>query len=514
MSAVHFDVVVPTLGRPSLDALLQALARDKGPRPDALIVVDDRPQPRAALELPELPTPFAERLCVLRSGGRGPAAARNVGWRAGHAPWVAFLDDDTLPCPGWLEQLQVDLAPLQAAIAGSQGLIAVPRPPGRAPTDAERNVIALEGAPWITADLAYRRSVLRELGGFDERFRRAFREDSDFALRALRGGYELTRGERRTLHPIGAKPGWSSVAAQAGNADDVLMRALHGADWRRRSGAPAGRLPRHFAVTAAAAAAGTALLAGTPGIAGAAALAWLAGTLGFAAERIWPGPRSGEEIARMLWTSALIPPLAAAYHALGRWRLARVRRAGPLQWPPAAAAPRPRPLRLVLLDRDGTLIEDEPGLADPARVRPLPGARSALDRLRAAGVQLAVVSNQPGLARGRPTAAQLERVHAELERQLGPFAGFFVCPHAEREGCACRKPAPGLLVRALHTLGAAPHECALIGDIGSDVEAAAALGIHALLVPTAVTRAQEIASAPGVAVDLARAVEQLLDGSR
>src|SRR5581483_6109278 len=170
MRPPRFDVVIPTLGRPSLAALLQALGRARGPRPGAVVVVDDRPRPRGAL-LPGLRPAPRDRLALIAGRGAGPAAARNAGWRASRAEWVAFLDDDVVPAPDWLEQLAADLAWLDRDVAGSQGRVRVERPRGRRPTDWERNVLALEGARWITADMAYRRAVLEALGGFDERFR-------------------------------------------------------------------------------------------------------------------------------------------------------------------------------------------------------------------------------------------------------------------------------------------------------------------------------------------------------
>ncbi|MFD6755145.1 HAD-IIIA family hydrolase [Micromonospora gifhornensis] len=164
----------------------------------------------------------------------------------------------------------------------------------------------------------------------------------------------------------------------------------------------------------------------------------------------------------------------------------------------------------VLLDRDGTLIEDVPYNGDPDKVRAMPGARAALDRLRAAGLKLAVVTNQSGLARGLFTAAQLDQVHRRVEQLLGPFDSWQVCPHDDGDGCACRKPAPGLVYAAAEALGTVPARCALIGDIGRDVTAALAAGAAGILVPTPVTRTEEIAAAPWVADDLPSAVAEIL----
>ncbi|SCF28902.1 HAD-IIIA family hydrolase [Micromonospora mirobrigensis] len=164
----------------------------------------------------------------------------------------------------------------------------------------------------------------------------------------------------------------------------------------------------------------------------------------------------------------------------------------------------------VLLDRDGTLVEDVPYNGDPEKVRPLPGVREALDRLRAAGLRLGVVTNQSGLARGYFTAAQMHAVHARIEELLGPFDDWQVCPHDDEDRCPCRKPAPGMVHAAARALGTDPRRCVLVGDIGRDVTAALAAGATGMLVPTPVTRPEEVAAAPHVARDLPAAVTEIL----
>jgi histidinol-phosphate phosphatase family protein len=165
----------------------------------------------------------------------------------------------------------------------------------------------------------------------------------------------------------------------------------------------------------------------------------------------------------------------------------------------------------ALFDRDGTLVEDVPYNGDPAMVRPMPGARAALERLRAAGLRLGVVSNQSGVARGLLTHEQVARVNARVEELLGPFDTWQCCPHGPDDGCACRKPAPGLVLVAAAELGVPADRCVVIGDIGADVAAGRAAGARAVLVPTPVTRAEEVATAPVVAGDLAAAVDWILD---
>jgi hypothetical protein len=319
----QYDIVVPTVGRPSLVTMFRALDEGSGPLPGTIFVVDDGgARGGTSVDLSSLSSALAGRIHRLATGRRGPAAARNAGWRASHADWIAFLDDDVVPTPTWKEDLERDLLDLPPEVAGSQGNITVPLTADRRPTDTERNVASLESGRWITADMAYRRDVLEEVGGFDERFVRAYREDSDLALRVRRAGYALVLGRRRSIHLILPASPWVSVRRQAGNADDILMKALHG-DWdpeqRRR-----GRKRRHVLTTIAGIASLAALALRRRRLASAAAIVWAASTAQFAWSRISPGPRDPKEIATMVFTSIAIPPTATAWLAIGLVRHRRL----------------------------------------------------------------------------------------------------------------------------------------------------------------------------------------------
>ncbi|MBW3615654.1 MAG: HAD-IIIA family hydrolase [Actinobacteria bacterium] len=506
-----FDIVVPTVGRPSLRLLLDAVLHGPGPLPERLIVVDDR-QLRPGRQ-PLLDGALPEGVTVLTGPGRGPAAARNVGWRAGSAEWVAFLDDDVVPEPGWRQSLAADLAGLGYDVGASQGALVVPLPRDRRPTDWERNVTGLESARWATADMAYRRAALAAVGGFDERFTRAYREDADLGARVIAAGWRIVDGRRTTAHPVRPADRWTSVRLQAGNADDVLLRALHGRRWRAVAGVPRGRRGRHLVTTLGGAVGLVGFLTGRRRLATAGFGAWAAGTAELAWARISPGPRTADEVTTMLVTSVAIPP-AAVWHWSRGWATlpGRLR-----QRPPAqrlrATTPRRTAPEAVLLDRDGTLVVDVPYNGDPALVVPMPGAREALDRLRAAGIPTAVISNQSGIARGVLTPEQVDAVNRRVEEMLGPLGPWAVCPHGPGDGCACRKPRAGLVLQAAEALGVDPTRVAVIGDIGADVEAARAAGARGVLVPTRVTRAEEVALADEVAADLVSAVDLLIGGA-
>ncbi|AJP57601.1 hypothetical protein UC34_12545 [Pandoraea vervacti] len=147
----------------------------------------------------------------------------------------------------------------------------------------------------------------------------------------------------------------------------------------------------------------------------------------------------------------------------------------------------------ILIDKDGTLIDDEPFNVDADRIRLAPGAAQALRDFASLRWPVAVVSNQPGVAFGYFAESSLRDVRDYLSRAMTyygvDFAGFFYCPHhpegreaAYRTACTCRKPAPGLLQAAARHIGVPLSSCWMIGDILDDVEAGNVAGCQTILV--------------------------------
>ncbi|MFP5390623.1 MAG: D-glycero-alpha-D-manno-heptose-1,7-bisphosphate 7-phosphatase [Gammaproteobacteria bacterium] len=150
-------------------------------------------------------------------------------------------------------------------------------------------------------------------------------------------------------------------------------------------------------------------------------------------------------------------------------------------------------MRAIFLDKDGTLIEDVPYNTDPRHIHLCSGAGAALRLLAALDYRLFVVSNQDGVARGVFPEADLERVRRRIAdllfREGVQLDGFYYCPHhpdgtlaRHARACACRKPAPGMLLRAAREHGIELSASWMVGDILNDVEAGSRAGCRTLLI--------------------------------
>jgi len=144
--------------------------------------------------------------------------------------------------------------------------------------------------------------------------------------------------------------------------------------------------------------------------------------------------------------------------------------------------------RYVLLDRDGTLIEEREYLSDPKGVQLIPGVLEGLRQLQMLGFGLIIITNQSGVGRGYFTLKQMDEVNAELRNQLlsggVTIDGIYCCPHAPEEDCLCRKPKTGLIKIATHEFDFDPTKSIVIGDKEADIKFGVAIGLVSILVLT------------------------------
>jgi glycosyltransferase involved in cell wall biosynthesis len=310
---IAISAVVPTYHRDTLlMRCLAALDTQTFPAEQyEVIVVDDgaSDDTRRAVEH------WAARACAevryVRGRGAGPATARNTGWRAARGPVIAFTDDDCIPTPDWLRAGMEVMTP---GVAGASGPIRVPLPD--APTDYERSAAGLEQAEFATANCFYRLDALREVGGFDERFAVAWREDSDVFLELLKRGHRLTRASSAVVvHPVRPARWGVSLGQQRKTMYNALLYKKHGMlYWERIQPSPPWR---YYGVVAAVLVALGAASVGSQGMAVGALAAWLLLTGGFCAHRLRSTSRAPGHVMEMVVTSALIPPLAVFWRLRG-----------------------------------------------------------------------------------------------------------------------------------------------------------------------------------------------------
>lgn len=326
MENIAVSVVVPTCGRPDLlNRCIQALSQQTlDPRSYEVIIVDDRPSAQTRNTVHA----WKERLThdgpcltyLANHGPHGPAAARNRGWRQARAEVVAFTDDDTVPAPAWLDN---GLAAFDAGVAALCGQVEMPLP--ATPTDYERDAGHLESAEFVTANCFCRKAVLERLNGFDERFRMAWREDSDLHFRLLDLRERIARAPQAVvIHPVRPAPWGVSVSQQKKILFDALLYKKHPQRYREKIRAH----PRwdYYAIVVSLMAALSGIVAGQITLALIAAIAWLLLTARFCLLRLRGTARTPSHVAEMIVTSALIPPHAVFWRLVGalRFRVAFV----------------------------------------------------------------------------------------------------------------------------------------------------------------------------------------------
>lgn len=243
----------------------------------------------------------------------GPAAARNVGWRAAEADLIAFTDDDCQPQAGWLTG---GLAAFESGVNAAWGRLVMPLPP--VPTDYERDAAGLAGAIFVTANCFCRRKALEAVGGFDERFTTAWREDSDLYFSLLEHGFCVRQApEALVVHPVRAANWGVSLRQQRKTIFNALLYKKHPRLYRENI----PPVPRDYYVNVVSfAIALTAAVCGYHLLSLVAAAVWLSLTLHFCSRRLRNTSRAPSHVAEMLVTSALIPLLSLFWHVRGTWR--------------------------------------------------------------------------------------------------------------------------------------------------------------------------------------------------
>jgi GT2 family glycosyltransferase len=317
---LQISVVIPTCRRPALlaqclDALLE---QDMAPERYEIIIVDDAHCQETKRLVESQAKAHAQKQPVIRylpgacaHRPAGPAAARNLGWRAARGSIIAFTDDDCIPSRRWLS---AGAAALVDGIDGVAGRLIVPLPDN--PTDYEYNATGIAECDFVTANCFYRKSALEQVGGFDERFTAAWREDSDLSFTLLAHGAHFTNApEAIVVHPIRPANWGVSVLQQRKSMFNALLYKKHPHQYKQKIQATPPW--RYYSII------GTLLLA-VMGLLKRSKLLVLLGlglwtyqTGRFCMQRLTHTSREPGHVAEMVVTSMVLPPLAIFWRLRG-----------------------------------------------------------------------------------------------------------------------------------------------------------------------------------------------------
>lgn len=314
---MKISVVIPTYSRPDLlrkclDALLtQTFSHNQY----EVIVVSDGPDEATQHMVAKLQE---EASCSLRflfnEKRRGPAAARNVGWINSKSELIAFTDDDTIPDKNWLTNIWNNYRDEELLAFTGRVIVPVSSPP----TDYEKNVYNLETAEFVTANCVCTKTALIRVGGFDERFRIAWREDSDLHFKLLENGIPIKKINAVVLHPVRQAPWGISIKEQKKGIFNALLYKKYPTLYRQRiQSQPAWN---YYGMVIASIIVPIALLSGNIPVAVSAFLIWFFLQYAFIRKRLQSTSRSTDHVIEMVITSMVIPFASVYWQLYGAWK--------------------------------------------------------------------------------------------------------------------------------------------------------------------------------------------------
>ena len=316
--APDVSVVLPTAGRVDLlDRCLDAIVRQTlDGRRFEVIIIDDDPRHNIRQLVAVWRASTGERGPELRylpnNGPDSPAAVRNLGWRNARAPIVAFTDDDTVPSPSWLRHGLGAFTDNVGAVSGRLEM-----PPTGALTDYQREARRLEQAEFSTTNCFCRKSILEQVGGFDERFDAGWPDD--FHFRLIKMQVNIARSHHALVVCPVRPVAWGASLWQLKHlAFDALLFKTHPQLYRQKRGADPAWV--HYATVAALMTCAGGAAAGSGVVALAGGAVWTTMTAMLCRKRLHGTSHSLSHVAEVIFTSALIPPTAVFWRLAGAVR--------------------------------------------------------------------------------------------------------------------------------------------------------------------------------------------------
>lgn len=312
---IKISVIIPTYQRPELlRKCLHALTKQTFAQESyEVIVVSDGPDETTELAMKEV---SSEQLIYLHTTEKkGPAAARNFGWKHAKGILIAFTDDDTLPDRDWLSSFwQSYNGKNEMAYTGR-----VKVPLSNSPTDYELNTAGLETAEFVTANCCCTKAALEKTGGFDERFSMAWREDSDLEFQLMLHQVPIAHvPEALVIHPV-RKAAWGvSIKEQKKGMFNALLYKKHPALYRKKI--QPSPLCHYYAIVLASLIFIIAVFAGNSVIALSCLLIWSGLTIVFISKRLKNTSKKPAHVTEMIATSICIPFISVYWQLYGAWK--------------------------------------------------------------------------------------------------------------------------------------------------------------------------------------------------
>lgn len=285
-----------------------------------IIVVTDGPDNITTDKINKwMPARAVNLQCISLPQKQGPAAARNMGWRMASGELIAFTDDDCVPDPSWLKNMAENFNGEE--YLAFKGRLIVPI--SKKPTDHELNTYNLERASFITANCAVTKKALERVGGFDERFTAAWREDSDLEFKLLIENMPIIEIRSAiVVHPVRKAPWGYSIREQKKGMFNALLYKKFPDLYRQKIRGGPPFLYYAMVISFILMVAGIVTLNGDLAITS--CLVWMAMVTWFTVKRLSATTRSFTHVAEMAFTSMIIPFLSVYWHWYGVFKFKTV----------------------------------------------------------------------------------------------------------------------------------------------------------------------------------------------
>lgn len=317
---MKISVVIPTYKRPALlGRCIDALLNQTFPAEAfEMIVVSDGVDEATANLLEAMPVRKYPALHYYELPARsGPAAARNLGWMLARGDLILFTDDDCIPSDGWLAAMWFAYQKTPETRVAFSGRTLVPI--SKNPTDYEKNISQLASAEFITANCASTKRALEAVGGFDERFRMAWREDSDLQFKYMVNGIPIRKVEGALVtHPVRKAPWGISIREERKGMFNALLYKKFPRLYREKI--EPHRPWHYYGIAFFLLMLITGMLTEKQAMKATGLGGWSTLTFWFAYQRLKSTSHSWNHVSEMIFTSAFIPMLSLFWKAYGSWK--------------------------------------------------------------------------------------------------------------------------------------------------------------------------------------------------